>query len=126
MANQEKTRDPRVSATIGIWICATFMVFFSIVPVFGAADNNQLIGLVDASNGLIFLFLLLPVVILLAAGAGTAAVWTVAKRSIAALPQEELNQLEQRLGNLETIISYEEPALRMKIEQLKSQIDSTN
>lgn len=64
---------------------------------------------------------ILPLATLTGAAVGTAAVWRSddKKSKSNSLPQQKVELLEQRIANLETIVSSEDFDLRMKIKQLE-------
>jgi hypothetical protein len=64
---------------------------------------------------------ILPLATLTGAAVGTAAVWRSddKKSKSNSLPHQKVELLEQRIANLETIVSSEDFDLRMKIKQLE-------
>jgi hypothetical protein len=96
----------RMAATSKIWGYAMGMLGISI-PLAAITESAAI-----------------PIVVVLMAGCSTIAIWiNPANSSSTTLDQEKVKQLEERLANLETIVSYEEPMLRSKIENLRSFTD---
>jgi len=110
-------KDARVSATIAIWICATIMLVVTIAPVMRAMESNLIVPMLDMGGAVVFF---LPIVVLLSATLGTGAVWLLGKTPTLTLGHE-VQAIEDRLANLETIISYEESDLKAKVQRLRSQ-----
>ncbi|MBL1178393.1 hypothetical protein [Pantanalinema sp. GBBB05] len=88
MRHQSTERDPRVRATAAIWGCAIGM--FGICIPLTAITNSGVV---------------LPLLVLLGAGGGTAAVWLAPnKRQQAEIHlAQTVKALEERVMNLETI-----------------------
>ena len=88
MSHQSTERDPRVRATAAIWGCAIGM--FGICIPLTAITNSGVI---------------LPLLVMLGAGGGTAAVWLAPdKRQQAEINlAQTVKALEERVMNLETI-----------------------
>ncbi|WP_088242843.1 hypothetical protein [Calothrix rhizosoleniae] len=88
MGNKSTEKNPKVSATSGIWGCAIGMLGVCI-PLVAITDSG----------------IILPLLVILGAGGGTAAVWFAPDKR----QQEEVSltqtvkTLEERVINLETI-----------------------
>ncbi|WP_414585884.1 hypothetical protein [Scytonema sp. PCC 10023] len=100
----EEHQDVRVAATSRIWGIAVGMLAICIP-----------LSVVTRSGPI------LPLATLTGAAVGTAAVWRSddKKSKSSSLPQQKVELLEQRIANLETIVSSEDFDLRMKIKQLE-------
>ena len=100
----EEHQDVRVAATSRIWGIAVGMVAICI-PLSAVTKSGPI----------------LPLATLTGAAVGTAAVWRSddKKSKSNSLPQQKVELLEQRIANLETIVSSEDFDLRMKIKQLE-------
>ncbi|MEI2578769.1 hypothetical protein [Scytonema sp. PRP1] len=100
----EEHQDVRVAATSRIWGIAVGMLAICI-PLSAVTKSGPI----------------LPLATLTGAAVGTAAVWRSddkkSKRN--SLPEQKVELLEQRIANLETIVSSEDFDLRMKIKQLE-------
>lgn len=88
MNHQSTERDPRVRATAAIWGCAIGM-FGICIPLVAITKSG----------------ILLPLLVMLGAGGGTAAVWLAPdKRQQAEISlAQTVKALEERVMNLETI-----------------------
>ena len=100
----EEHQDVRVAATSRIWGIAVGMLAICI-PLSAVTKSGPI----------------LPLATLTGAAVGTAAVWRSddKKSKSSSLPQQKVELLEQRIANLETIVSSEDFDLRMKIKQLE-------
>lgn len=105
MAEQlDKEKDIRLKVTTRIWGCAVGMLGICI-PLTAVTNSGPII----------------PLGVVAGAAVGTAVVWRSAdKKSQTELAPNQLQQIEQRLANLETIVGSEDLDLRMKIKQLES------
>jgi len=110
------SKDGRVTSTIAIWTCATIMLIVTIAPIMFAMENSQVVPILDMGGAALFF---LPMVVLIGASLGTGAVWFFGKAPSLALGNE-VKAIEDRLANLETIISYEESDLKAKVQRLRS------
>lgn len=97
----EQFTDIRLTATQKIWSYATGML--ALCLIFSPARNN----------------IILPIFIVSGAVGGTAFVWSDRKFQYS-LPENKVQQIEQRLANLETIVGNEDLDLQMRIKQLES------
>ena len=100
----EEHQDVRVAATSRIWGIAVGMLAICI-PLSAVTKSGPI----------------LPLATLTGAAVGTAAVWRSddKKSKSNSLAQQKVELLEQRIANLETIVSSEDFDLRMKIKQLE-------
>ncbi len=100
----EEHQDVRVAATSRIWGIAVGMLAICI-PLSAVTKSGPI----------------LPLATLTVAAVGTAAVWRSddKKSKSNSLPEQKVELLEQRIANLETIVSSEDFDLRMKIKQLE-------
>ncbi|BAZ25384.1 hypothetical protein NIES4073_62890 [Kalymmatonema gypsitolerans NIES-4073] len=100
----EEHQDVRVAATSRIWGIAVGMLAICI-PLSAVTKSGPI----------------LPLATLTGAAVGTAAVWRSddKKSKSNSLPEQKVELLEQRIANLETIVSSEDFDLRMKIKQLE-------
>lgn len=96
----EQFTDIRLTATQKIWSYATGML--ALCLIFSPARNN----------------IILPIIIVSGAAGGTAFVWRSSKSQYS-FPENKVQQIEQRLANLETIVGNDELDLQMKIKQLE-------
>jgi hypothetical protein len=107
MAKQDNDfeRDIRIAATSKIWGFATGMLAICI-PLTAVARGNPI----------------LPLAVITGAAAGTAAVWQSSdkKSPHGTLSQNNLEKLEERIANLETIVGTEEINFQRKLKQLDS------
>ncbi|MBD2770622.1 hypothetical protein [Iningainema tapete] len=103
----EQYKDVRVAATSRIWGIAVGMLAICI-PLSAVTRSGAI----------------LPLATLTGAAVGTVAVWRSDDRKSKSnyLPQQQVELLEQRIANLETIISSNDFDLQMKFKQM----DSTN
>ncbi|ARV62111.1 hypothetical protein BZZ01_28885 [Nostocales cyanobacterium HT-58-2] len=103
--NLEEYEDVRVAATSRIWGIAVGMLAICI-PLSAVTRSGPL----------------LPLATIAGAAVGTAAVWRSddKKSKTHSLAQQKVELLEQRIANLETIVSSDDFDLRMKIKQLES------
>jgi hypothetical protein len=101
----EENQDVRVAATSRIWGISVAMLAICI-PLSAVTRSGPI----------------LPLAAITGAAAGTVAVWRSddKKSKNNYLPQEKVELLEQRIANLETIVSSDDFDLLMKIKQLKS------
>ncbi len=101
----EQYQDVRVAATSRIWGIAVGMLAICI-PLSAASKSGPII----------------PLATLTSAAVGTIAVWRSdeKKSKNKYLQQHQVELLEQRIANLETIISSDDLDLRTKIKQLES------
>lgn len=100
MAEQFEKEKAKITSTI--WGCATGMLAICI-PLSAASNSGPII----------------PIAVVAGAAAGTVAVWRSDKKSQNALQPDRLQRIEQRLGDLETIVG-DDLELRLKIKQLES------
>lgn len=98
------SKDVRVAATSRIWGIAAGMLAICI-PLSDETDSGPI----------------LPLAVIAGAAVGTAAVWKSDQKSQTTLPPYQVQQIEQRLANLETIISADDLDLRLKTHQLEPQ-----
>jgi hypothetical protein len=98
----EQEKDLRARITTKIWGFATGMLAICI-PLSAATRSGPII----------------PIAVVAGAAVGTVAVWRD-KKSQNALQPSQLQQIEQRLANLETIVGSDDIDLRLKIKQLES------
>ena len=98
-------RDIRIAATSKIWGFATGMLAICI-PLTAVAKGNPI----------------LPLAVITGAAVGTTAIWQSSdkKSQNGTLPQNNLEALEERIANLETIIGIQEINLQQKLKQLES------
>lgn len=92
----------RLDATQKIWSCATGML--ALCLIFSPLRSN----------------LFLPIIVLSGAAGGTACVWRTEKESELLVQQQKLEQMEQRLRNLEAIASLNETDLQPHLRSLES------
>ncbi|MEB3180674.1 MAG: hypothetical protein VKL59_16850 [Nostocaceae cyanobacterium] len=104
----EKIKDVRVAATSRIWGIAVGMLAICI-PLSAVTRSGAI----------------LPLATIGGAAAGTFAVWrSDDKKSPAKLLQtQQLQQIEERLANLETIVSSDDFDLQMKMKRLEATND---
>ncbi|WP_218082636.1 hypothetical protein [Anthocerotibacter panamensis] len=103
----DQPRDIRLKATSMIWGFALGGLGISI-PLTAVTQSGQTI----------------PLMVLMAATISTAVVWkTTSGAGTAQLPPSSLKQIEERLSNLETIVTFEDDNLKAKIDRLRSRID---
>lgn len=86
-SNSATPQDIRLISTQKIWSYATGML--GLCLIFSPLRSN----------------LFLPIVVLSGAAGGTACIWRSEKESQTLIQQQKLDQIEQRLRNLETIAS---------------------
>jgi hypothetical protein len=98
-------RDIRIAATSKIWGFATGMLAICI-PLTAVAKGNPI----------------LPLAVITGAAVGTTAIWQSSNKKShnGSLSQNNLEALEERIANLETIIGTEEINLQRKLKQLDS------
>lgn len=107
MANpSEQEKDIRVTAIHKIWSYATGML--ALCLIFAPARNR----------------VILPLVVVAGAAGSTVYIWNSEKKSKESLPSSQLQQIEERLANLETIASSSDWNLQMKLKQLESTHDN--
>ncbi|MBN3872721.1 hypothetical protein [Nostoc sp. JL33] len=104
-ANLEQYQDVRLSATTRIWVI-TVAILGVCVPL----------SVVTKSGAI------LPLVAIGGATVGTVAVWRSDERKSKTnyLQQQQIELLEQRLANLETIVSSDDLNLQLKIKQIEA------
>lgn len=101
--NLEHYQDARVAATTRIWGISVAMLVVCI-PLTGITRST-----------------ILPLATIAGAAVGTVAVWRSDERKFRKnnyLPQDKVELLEQRIADLETIVSSDEIDLQRKIKQL--------
>ncbi|WP_287127516.1 hypothetical protein [Candidatus Cyanaurora vandensis] len=107
--NRQKPDEPqeiRYTMTTKIWGYATGMLGISI-PLAAITESP-----------------LIPLAVVVGTAISTAAVWGAFGKTTPPISAPQLKQLEERLANLETIVSYEEDnTLKAKIQKLKSTMD---
>lgn len=103
--NVEPYQDVRLSATTRIWVI-TVAILGVCVPLSAVTRSGAI----------------LPLVAIGGAAVGTVAVWRSdeQKSKTNYLHQQQIELLEQRLANLETIISSDDLNLQMKIKQIEA------
>ncbi len=106
MSQSTENQDYRVEIISKIWGYSTGMMFMCI-PLTAITESGPI----------------LPIFVIVGAASATAAIWGYGTRQNT-ISESELKRLENRLTNLETIITYEEPTIQRKIQSLKSQIDA--
>ncbi len=100
----QKEKDIRLKVTTRIWGCAVGMLGICI-PLTAVTNSGPII----------------PLGVVAGAAVGTAVVWRSGdKKSQTELAPSQLQQIEQRLANLETIVGSDDLDLRLKIKQLES------
>ena len=109
MANHsEQKKDIRVASTQKIWSYATGMLALCLI-------------FAPARNGVI-----LPLSVVLGAAGSTTYVWRSAQKSQESLHPNQMQQIEERLANLETIAASNDWNLQMRIKQLESSQDKVS
>lgn len=103
--NVEPYQDVRLSATTRIWVI-TVAILGVCVPLSAVTRSGAI----------------LPLVAIGGAAVGTVAVWRSddKKSKTNYLQQQQIELLEQRLANLETIVSSDDLNLQMKIKQIEA------
>jgi len=103
----DEPQDIRYKMTSTVWGYATGMLGISI-PLAAITESG-----------------LIPFAVVAGTAVATVAIWGgFGNKTLGELPSDQIRQLEERLANLETIVSYEEDNnLKLKIQQLKSQIE---
>lgn len=103
--NLEPYQDVRLSATTRIWVI-TVAILGVCVPLSAVTRSGAI----------------LPLVAIGGAAVGTVAVWRSdeQKSKTNYLQQQQIELLEQRLANLETIVSSDDLNLQMKIKQIEA------
>ncbi len=102
----EPEKDIRIAATHKIWSYATGML--AICLIFAPASYSMILALA-----------------VVAGAAGTTVyIWHSDKKSKESLPPSQLQQIEERLANLETIASSNDWNLQIKLKQLESTHDN--
>ncbi|MEH2080964.1 MAG: hypothetical protein V7K89_13470 [Nostoc sp.] len=102
--NLEQYQDVRLSATTRIWVI-TVAILGVCVPLSAVTRSGAI----------------LPLVAIGGAAVGTVAVWRSDEQSKTNyLQQQQMELLEQRLANLETIVSSDDLNLQMKIKQIEA------
>lgn len=103
--NLEQYQDVRLAATTRIWVI-TVAILGVCVPLSAVTKTGAI----------------LPLVAIGGAAVGTVAVWRsdkqISKNNY--LQQQQVELLEQRLANLETIVSSDDLNLQMKIKQIEA------
>lgn len=102
MANHnesKQSRDSRVAAIKHIWSYGTGMLALTVI----FSDHPAP-----------------PIVVASGAAVATAIVWQSEKKSTASLPSSQLQQIEERIANLEAIASSGDLDLQERIKQLES------
>jgi hypothetical protein len=102
--NLEQYQDVRLSATTRIWVI-TVAILGVCVPLSAVTRSGAI----------------LPLVAIGGAAVGTVAVWRSdeQKSKTNYLQQQQIELLERRLANLETIVSSDDLNLQMKIKQIE-------
>ncbi|GAA6622605.1 hypothetical protein [Scytonema sp. NUACC26] len=103
--NLEQYQDARVAATTRIWGISVAMLALCI-PLTAITRSS-----------------ILPLATITGAAVGTVAVWRSDDRKYKKnnyLPQDKMELLEQRIADLETIVSSDEIDLQRKIKQIDS------
>lgn len=101
--DSEHAEDIRMTTTTKIWSYAIGMLALCI-PLSPITRSG----------------VILPLAVVTSAAAGTAFVWRSDKKAQNALPTSELQQIEERLANLETIAASGQLELRSQFKQLES------
>ncbi|WP_309472837.1 hypothetical protein [Nostoc sp. ATCC 53789] len=103
--NVEQYQDVRLSATTRIWVI-TVAILGVCVPLSAVTRSGAI----------------LPLVAIGGAAVGTVAVWRSdeQKSKTNYLQQQQIELLERRLANLETIVSSDDLNLQMKIKQIEA------
>ncbi|MBG1268193.1 hypothetical protein [Nostoc sp. WHI] len=103
--NLEQYQDVRLAATTRIW-GITVAILGVCVPLAEVTRSGAI----------------LPLVAIGGAAVGTVAVWRSDERKSKTnyLQQQQIELLEQRLANLETIVSSDDLSLQMKIKQIEA------
>jgi hypothetical protein len=101
--NSKPEKDTRVAATSKIWAFATGMLAICI-PLSSVTRSGTI----------------LPLAAIAGAATGTYFVWRDSENQHKSLAASDAKQLEQRIANLETIVSDREFELERKIKQLES------
>lgn len=103
--NLEQYHDVRLSATTRIWVI-TVAILGVCVPLSAITKSGAI----------------LPLVAIGGAAVGTVAVWRSdeQKSKTNYLQQQQIELLEERLANLETIVSSDDLNLQMKIKQIEA------
>jgi hypothetical protein len=101
--NSKSEKDTRVAATSKIWAFATGMLAICI-PLSSVTRSGTI----------------LPLAAIAGAATGTYFVWRDSENQHKSLAASDAKQLEQRIANLETIVSDREFELERKIKQLES------
>ena len=107
----EEYKDVRVAATSRIWGLTVAMLAICI-PLSAVTRSGPI----------------LPLAAITGAAVSTTAVWRSddKKSSNNLLPQQKVELLEQRIANLETIVSSDDFDLQMKIKQLEANEHKTD
>jgi hypothetical protein len=106
MAKHSKSeKDIRVTTTQKIWSYATGMLALSLI--FAPMKNN----------------VILPLAVVAGAAGSTVFVWQSDKKSKKSLQPHQLQQLEERVANLEAIAGTNDLDLQLKIKSLESHQD---
>jgi Tfp pilus assembly protein PilN len=103
--NLEQYQDVRLSATTRIWVI-TVAILGVCIPLSAITRSGAI----------------LPLVAIGGAAVGTVAVWRSdeQKSKTNYLQQQQIELLERRLANLETIVSSDDLNLQMKIKQIEA------
>ncbi len=100
--HSEQEKDIRVTTTHKIWSYATGML--ALCLIFSPARNG----------------IILPLAVVAGAAGSTVYVWRSDKKSKESLQPNQLQQIEERLANLETIAASNDLNFQMRIKQLES------
>ncbi|BAZ09679.1 hypothetical protein NIES4071_14890 [Calothrix sp. NIES-4071] len=98
----EQSKDIRLAATTRIWGCTVVILAIS-VPLSIPLRNS-----------------LIPLAALAGATVGTVAVWRDDRKSKGYMAPQQVELLEQRIRDLEAIVSSEDYDLKARLKQLES------
>ncbi|NEO98194.1 MAG: hypothetical protein F6K58_05770 [Symploca sp. SIO2E9] len=101
--DSEKSKDTRTATTTKIWSYATGMLALCI-PLSAVTRSGAI----------------LPLAVVTGATVSTVVVWKSDKKSQNLLQPHQLQQIEERLANLETIAASESLQLQSQLQQLES------
>lgn len=101
---RKNTKDIRAAATSRIWLCATAMLAICI----------PLVAVIH-SGGVI-----IPLVVIAGAAISTVGVWGGFNNRAINSSSKSIQEMEQRIANLETICSSQELELHSKLKRLES------
>jgi hypothetical protein len=99
--------DIRVIATAFVWVCTTGILLIWMVGIFllfAVGANGETVEAIQEVAGPAFL---IPMIALVVAAISTNKIWKAPISEPPALPPNREKQLEERLANLETIITRE-------------------